>query len=154
MSTLKEKIQKATTEAMKAREAMRVQTLRTLFNAVRKKEIDERKDLSDTEVEKTLLTVLKQLQESLEQAKGAGRAEMAAEAEAEIKILKEFLPEQMGEADVQKAVAALAEKLRAAGTLPTGNAAMGALMKAAMAEIGSKAEGKIVQAAVRKALEA
>lgn len=152
MSALKAKIQSSITEAMKARAATRLQTLRTLFNAIRKKEIDERKDLTDAEIEKTLLTQIKQLQETLEQAKTAGRPEMIAEAEAEIAIAKEFLPEAMSEADVEKIVRAELATLQAAGSFPAGNAGMGALMKAAMAVIGSRAEGKVVQATVRKVL--
>jgi uncharacterized protein YqeY len=150
--SLKEKIQQSVTAAMKAREAQRLQTLRNIWNAVRKKEIDDRKDLTDAEVEKTILTQIKQIQEALEQAKGAGRAEAVAENEAELLIMKEFLPQAMSESEVQKIVDDIAAKLKAAGQLPSGGAAMGAVMKQAMVEIGSRSEGKIVQSAVRKAL--
>jgi len=152
MSALKERIQKSINEAMKARAAVRLQTLRTVFNAVRKKEIDERKDLTDAEIEKTLLTSIKQMQETLDQAKTAGRADMIAEAEAEIAIVKEFLPQAMSDAEVEKIVAGVLEQLKSSGTLPAGNAGMGAVMKQAMATIGSRAEGKVIQAAVKKAL--
>lgn len=152
MSALKEKIQKNVTEAMKAKNATRLQTLRLMWNAIRKKEIDERKDLDDAGVEKTLLTMIKQVQESLDQAKAAGRADAVAEQEAEIAVMKEFLPQALPEAEVLKIVQGIVETMKAAGTPTTGNAAMGAVMKQAMANIGARAEGKVIQASVRKAL--
>ena len=152
MSALKAKIQQSITEAMKARNAVRLQTLRTLFNAIRKKEIDDRKDLVDAEVEKTLLTQIKQMQETLEQAKTAQRPETIAETEAEIAVVKEYLPEAMSEAEVEKIIRGVMEELKNAGTLPVGNAAMGVLMKASMSVIGSRAEGKVVQGTVKKVL--
>jgi uncharacterized protein YqeY len=108
--------------------------------------------LSDAEIEKVLLGMIKQVQETLEQAQKNARAETIAESEFEIKILKSFLPEAMTEAEVLKIVNDLAESGRSQGTLPAGNAAMGFLMKEAMVKIGSRSEGKIIQAAVRKAL--
>ncbi|MBS1985697.1 MAG: GatB/YqeY domain-containing protein [Bdellovibrionales bacterium] len=152
MSLLKDKIQKSVGEAMKSKQAARLQTLRLIWNAIRKKEIDDRKDLDDAGVEKTILTMMKQVQESLEQAKSAARAEAIAESEAELLILKEFLPEALPESEVQKIVDGVAAALKAAGTLPAGGAGMGAVMKQAMVTIGSRAEGKVIQACVRKSL--
>jgi len=152
MSALKEKIQKSVTEAMKAKNAVRLQTLRLMWNAIRKKEIDDRKDLTDADVEKTLLTMIKQVQESLDQAKTANRPEAVAEAEAEILLMKEFLPEAMPEAEVLKIIAGVIETMKASGAPMSGNAAMGAVMKQSMAIIGARAEGKVIQASVRKSL--
>jgi uncharacterized protein YqeY len=152
VSQLKDKIQKTITEAMKAKEAARLQTLRLIWNAVRKKEIDERKDLSDAEIEKALLTMIKQTQESLEQAKTANRPDTIAELEAEIQVIKTFLPQALSPAEVDRIVGAIADKLKSSGKLPSGGAAMGAVMKEAMEEIGSRSEGKIIQASVKKAL--
>ena len=150
--SLKEKIKEAMTNAMKAKEAERLQVIRNIWNAIRKKEIDDRKDLTDTEVEKVVLTLSKQLQESLDQAKTTGRADIAAEVEKEIAVLKAFLPEMLSSEEVAAAVKKIADELKAAGTLPAGNAAMGMLMKKTMEVVGSRADGKTVQEAVRKAL--
>jgi uncharacterized protein YqeY len=152
MSELKARLQKSITETMKAKDAARLQVLRLMFNNIRKKEIDDRKDLTDAEVEKVFLTQIKQVQESLDQAKTAARAESIAEAELELKTIKEFLPEQMDAAAVEKIVSETLGELKNAGSLPAGGAAMGALMKAAMSKIGSRAEGKLIQAAVKKSL--
>lgn len=152
MSQLKERIQKNITEAMKAKNSVRLQSLRLAWNAIRKKEIDDRKDLGDAEVEKTLQTMIKQIQETLAQAQTAGRTEAIEEAQAEITLLKEFLPESLSDADILKQVFAIVEKLKEAGKLPEGAAAMGAAMKESMAALGARADGKVVQQAVRKAL--
>ena len=114
MSQLKAKIQKEMTDAMKAKDASRTQTLRLIFSAIRKKEIDTRQDITDSEVEKTLLTMTKQVQETLEQAKKANAAPTIAESEAELKIIKEFLPEALSETEVQK----IAEDFCTRGKMP------------------------------------
>lgn len=151
-SPLKAKIQKSMTDAMKAKDAPRLQVIRMIFSNIRKKEIDGRKDIDDAEVERTLLTQLKQTQETLEQATKAAAQATIDEANFEIKVIKEFLPESLSEADVLKIVQSVVDTLKAAGTLPAGGAAMGAVMKESMAKIGSRSEGKIIQGAVRKAL--
>lgn len=152
MSDLKAQIQSEIKNAMKAKAAERLSTLRLIWNAVRKKEIDDRKDLDDQDVQKLLLTMQKQTRESLEQAEGAGRDELAAEARAELTIVSEFLPKQLDEVELEKKVSNIKEKLLAAGELPEGARAMGAMMKACMAEVGGQAEGKLLQAAVKKVL--
>ena len=152
MSELKARLQKAQTDAMKARDPVRTQGLRMMMSNVRKREIDERKDLSDAEVEKVLTNMVKQLQETLDQAKTAGRAEAVTEAEAEIKLVKEFLPEAMSEAQVEEVVRKAIDELKAKGNFPAGQAGMGLSIKAAMAVVGARADGKLVQKAVKKIL--
>lgn len=149
---LKARLQKSMTEAMKAKDASRLQSIRLMWNALRKREIDDRKDLNDQDIEKILLTMIKQSTESLEQAKSAGRADLQAEVEKEISIIKEFLPEQMSEADVLNQIKNIVAELKAKGSLPEGAKAMGMVMKEAMAAVGSKAEGRVIQAAVKSAL--
>jgi uncharacterized protein YqeY len=152
MSQLKAKLKDAMKEAMKAREAARLQTIRMALSVIQKKEVDEQKDLDDAGVEKILLTTLKQLQESAEQAVKANRDDLKVAAEAEMLIVKEFLPQQMSEDEVSKITDQIVAEMKSSGTLPTGPAAMGLVMKQAMAKIGSRSEGKVVQAAVKKSL--
>ena len=150
--SLKAKIKDAMTQAMKSKEAERLQVIRNIWNAIRKKEIDDRKDLTDPEVEKIVMNLTKQLQESLDQANASARPDIATDVEKELKILKEFQPEMLSADQVSAAVGKIVEELKAAGTLPTGNAAMGMLMKKTMEVVGSRADGKIVQETVRKFL--
>ncbi len=152
MSEMKSKLKNALTSAMKAREAARLQTLRMAVSAIQKKEIDSGKDLTDPECEKVLQTMIKQLQETIEQAKSLGRSETVTANEIEIVVLREFLPQNLTEIEVQKIVEGIVAELKAAGTLAPGGAGLGMAMKAAMAKVGSRSDGKIVQNSVKKAL--
>lgn len=146
----KQEIQSAMTAAMKAKDAPRLQAIRGAWNAIRKKEIDTRVDLTDADVEKTLLTLLKQSQESLDQAKAAGRLETVAEVEAEMNVWKEFLPKALSAQELEAIVKKVFEAQK--GQLPAGGAGMGMLMKAVMAEVGARASGGEIQAQVKKVL--
>ncbi|MEZ4814863.1 MAG: GatB/YqeY domain-containing protein [Bdellovibrionota bacterium] len=150
--SVKEQIKNAMTAAMKSKEAERLQAIRNIWGALRKKEIDDRKDLTDAEVQKLVMNLTKQLQETIAQAKTTGRDDLADESLKELAVLKEFLPEMMTAEELIKVVTTLHADLKAAGTLPEGNAAMGILMKKTMEAVGSRAEGKAVQEAVRKVL--
>lgn len=151
--TLKDTIKDSMTTAMKAKDAERLQYIRNVWAAIRKKEIDDRKDLTDTEIQKVVMNLSKQLQESLDQARTSGREDLATESEKEIKVLKEFLPEMLSVDALGKIVNENVAALKAAGTLPEGNAAMGQIMKKVMEVVGSRADGKSIQEAVRKALQ-
>lgn len=137
---------------MKARDAARLQVLRTIMSGIKKKEVDDRKELSDAEVQKILQNIEKQARETLEQAKAGGRAESVTEVEFEIAIVQEFLPKQMSEAELESTVRALHDKLKSEGKLPAGGAGMGALMKEVMAAVGARSDGKTVQTTVKKVL--
>lgn len=152
MSSLKERVSQAVKEAMKARDSDRLTALRLMLNEIKKREIDSRKELTDSEIEKIFQTMGKQISESYEQAKGAGRDEAAAEAKLQADVLKEFLPEQMSEAEVEAVVVEVIEALKASGKLPEGPRAMGPVMGGVIAKVGSRAEGKIVQQIVKQKL--
>ena len=139
-------------EAMKSKDAPRLSTLRMVIAAVKKKEIDTNQELQDADVTKLLSTTLKQLQESLDQARTAQRAETVRSIEAEMLVVKSFLPQELSPAELQAIVDKVVANLKASGTLPAGAAAMGPVMKAVMGEVGARADGKAVQAAVKAAL--
>jgi uncharacterized protein YqeY len=151
--SLKDKIKESMTAAMKSKDAEKLQVIRNIWNVIRKKEIDDRKDLTDTDVEKCIMTMSKQLQESLDQAKNSGREDIVTEVQKELTILKEYMPEMLKPEELEAIVSALATELKSSGTLPEGNAGMGMLMKKTMEKVGATADGKSVQAAVRKALQ-
>lgn len=147
----KKEIQTAMTAAMKAKDAPRLQSIRAAWNAIRKKEIDTKQEnLSDADVEKTLQTLIKQSNESLDQAKKANRADTVSEVEAEIAVLQEFLPKPLSDEELSSLVDAQFSALK--DSLPEGGAGMGKLMKAVMAEVGARASGQQVQQQVRRVL--
>lgn len=150
--SLKAQIQATVVESMKARDSAKTQVLRNITSAIKKKEVDERKELTDAEVLKIIMNLEKQVRETLEQAKGLARTDSIEECEYEISVLKTFLPQALSEVELMAETKAVYEELKAAGQIPAGPAGMGALMKATMARIGARAEGKAVQAAVKSVL--
>jgi len=115
LMSLREQLQSSLKEAMKAKQADRLSTLRLINAAIKDREIALRGEASDAEVgEAEILAILgkmvKQRQESARAYEEGGRLELAEKELNEIKVLGEFLPRQMDEAEVAAAVdAAIAE---------------------------------------------
>ncbi|MDT5159409.1 MAG: uncharacterized protein QOH51_3766 [Acidobacteriota bacterium] len=147
--SLKERIIKDMTAAMKAREAARLSTLRMVKAAVQNREIEKGAALSDEEVTKTLQSLVKQRRDSVEQFEKAGRAELAEKERAEIVFIEEYLPSAATREEIERAVAeAVAE------TGATSLKEMGAVMKAALARLaGRNADGRSVSEAVKSSLK-
>lgn len=100
MSELKTRISDAVKSAMRAGEKTRLGTLRMISAAIKQKEVDERRDMSDADLLAILDKMLKQRRESLEQYEAAGRDELAAVERAEITIIGEFLPQPLSDAEI------------------------------------------------------
>ena len=141
---LREDVSKEMVKAMKAGEKLRVSTLRMLIAAIKYKEIDKGEDLTDADIVQVATTMAKQRRDSIEQFRAGGREEMAKQEEEELKVLTEYLPEQVGEAEVLKVVEEVAGDLGAGGP-----ADMGKVMKGVMAKLKGRADGKVVQEAVK-----
>ena len=110
MPSLKERIQEETKAAMRAKDKARLATLRMINAAIKQREVDERTELNDEQVLAVLEKMLKQRRESVEQYRKAGREELAAKEEAEMAVIREFLPEPLSEAELDALIdAALAE---------------------------------------------
>jgi uncharacterized protein YqeY len=153
MSAIKANLKNQVITSMKARDSARTQTLRTALSAIQKKEIDESKDLDDAGVLKVLQTLVKQLGETADQARSLNRIEIVANVEAEVKIIKEFLPQSLSETEIKSRIEKIVSDLRAQNAIPANpGAAMGAVMKLAMAQMGSQSDGKTIQSAVKSAL--
>ena len=103
-SDLKQRIGDATTDAMKARDKARVATLRLIKADIQRVEVDERRSLSDDDVIAVLNRMLKQRQDSLGQYEAAGREDLAAQERYEIALVREFLPEPLGEAELERLI--------------------------------------------------
>lgn len=100
--TLVEKINEGIKEAMKSRDQIRLNTLRMLKSKILA--VDARSNLPDAEVVKLFKTYYGNLQEALDQAKGANRTEMAQELQAEMAIIQEFLPKALSAEETKKLV--------------------------------------------------
>ena len=150
MSTLSEQIASDLNAAMKARDAARTSVLRLAKSALKNREIDKKAPLDDDEAVKVLHGLVKQREDSVEQFQRAGRAELVAKEQAEIAVLRGYLPQEATDDEILAAV-----ERAAAQTGASSPKDLGTLMKAALAalrEAGTPADGKRVNEAVRKRL--
>jgi uncharacterized protein YqeY len=100
MSTLKETISEATITAMKAREKDRVAVLRMVNSEIKRVEVDDRRTLTDADVQTILNKMLKQRKDSLSQFESAGRDDLASQESFEIELIQGFLPELMSDTEL------------------------------------------------------
>jgi uncharacterized protein YqeY len=97
-------------EAQRARDTVRLGTIRMLLAAIKQKEIDERIELDDGAVSSIVEKLIKQRKDSISQFQAAGRDDLVAAEQAELAVLQAYLPEQLSAAEVEAAVvAAIAE---------------------------------------------
>lgn len=146
--SLKEKIIEDLTAAMKAKDAGKTGTLRMVKANLMNRQIEKGGELTDEEVQKALVSLVKQRRDSIESYEKAGRPELAAKEAAEIGIIEAYLPQAATAAEIEAAVdAAIAQT--GASTIKD----MGTVMKAAMANLAGKtADGKAVSDAVKAKL--
>jgi len=149
VSDLKTSIQEDTKTALKAGDKVRVGTLRLLSAAIKNREIEMGKEATDDDVRDVAIKEAKRRRESIEAYRSAGREELAGAEEAELEILKPFLPEQLSEVELN---ALIDEAVASTGA--TSPKEMGKVMGAVMAKAKGKADGTVVQELVRAKLGA
>jgi uncharacterized protein YqeY len=148
--TLKERITEDMKAAMRASEKERLSTIRMVQAAIKQREVDERKDLSDAEVTAIIEKQIKQRRESIAAFEQAGRVETAAKETAEMAILKEFLPQAATEAEVSAALDAALAEVAAQGV--TGAPAMGKVMALLKSSLAGRADMSALSAQVKAKL--
>lgn len=150
--SISEQIHKDMIEAMKARQGLRLSTLRMVKAALKNREIAKRAPLDDQESLTVLNTLIKQRHDSVEQFTKGGRTELADKETAEIAIIETYMPKALGAEEISATVQSVIDELKAAGMPPTAKD-MGSVMKATMARFqasGARVDGKAVNEAVRK----
>ena len=125
MPTLPE-ISKQLLEAMKSKDPVRVSTLRMLISAIRYKEVEKKKDLSEGEVLEVIQSEAKRRKESIDEYTKAGRADLAAKEEAELNVLKVYLPQPLSEAELKAMVQSAIQSSGAKGAAGHGPRHVGA----------------------------
>lgn len=151
---IREQIEKDIVTAMKAREELRLTTLRMVKSALKSREIDKRAPLDEQETMQVLTTLIKQRRDSVEQFTKGGRTDLADKEQAEIGIIDAYMPKAVSEDEVNATVRSVVEEMTAAGKAPT-QKELGLVMKATMAKFqasGARVDGKVVNEAVRKQL--
>jgi uncharacterized protein YqeY len=147
---LAERIGGDLTASMKAKDAARTATLRMAKAALMNREIEKKAPLDDADVVRVLQGLVKQREDSVFHFRKASRPELVRKEEAEIQVLKEYLPAEASEADIHAAVEAAVAETAASSPKDMGRAIKAAL--AALEAGGKPADGKRVSDAVRKRL--
>ena len=151
MAELKERLRTDLSAAMRARDQVRMRTLRSALTAITNEEVagNAARELSDDEVMKVLTREAKKRREAAEAFGSAGRADQAAAERAEGEVLAGYLPAQLSDAELGDLVATAI-----ADTGASGMSSMGPVMKAVTPQVAGRADGARVAAEVRRQLSA
>ena len=150
---LVEQIDKDLIAAMKAKEELKLSTLRMMKSALKLKQVELGKPVADAEAVSVLRTLVKQRHDSAEQFRKGGRDALADKEEAEIRIVESYMPAGASDEEIDAAVAAALTETAAANPAGLGAKDIGKVMKSAMAKLaGKNADGKRVNEKVRAKL--
>lgn len=146
--SLKDKIISDLTEAMKAKDAARLSTLRMVKANLMNRQIEKGGELTDEEITKALQSLVKQRRDSIEQYSAAGRTELAEKEAAELAVIETYLPQAASPEEIDAAVSAAIAETGASSPKD-----MGVVMKAVLAKLaGKSADGRAVSEAVKSKL--
>jgi len=149
MSDLRGRIAEATKDAMKSRDKPRVAVLRLIGSEIKRIEVDERRELPDADVLAVLNRMLKQRNDSESQFRAAGRTDLADQEAFEIGLIREFMPEALGESQID---AAIRDAIAASGA--TSMRDMGKVMSALRDALQGRADMAVVSTRVKALLGA
>ena len=146
---LEAQIQKDIMEAMKAKDAVRLSSVRSIKSAILLAKTAEgaSKDLTDADIIKLIQKLSKQRKEAAEQYAAAGRQDLADNELAEAEVLATYLPKQLSEAEIEEK---LKEVIAEVGASKPSD--MGKVMGVATKRLAGLAEGKVISALVKKLL--
>jgi len=145
--SLNAKIKSDIKDAMRAKDVQKRDTLRNIQAAVKDIEVNERRDVTDADVEAILMKYAKQREDAMAQFKDAGREDLVEKEVAELVIVKSYLPEPMSDEELETILKDIIASTGAASMKD-----MGKVMGAAKAAIGSKADGGRINVCVKALL--
>ena len=144
MSDLLERVQAAMTASRKAQAKERTLVLGTVLANLKNREIELKRPLTDEDVVDGLRRAVKTRRESIEQYEKAGRLDLSAVEQGEIKVLEEYLPADVDPEEIRAAV-----RMAIAG----GAADIGKVMGQVMPAFRGRADGKVINQIVREELQ-
>jgi len=119
--------------AMRSKDSLRLGTIRLLLAAIKQKEVDERIDLVDADIISIIDKMLKQRRDSIEAFNKANRNDLVEKEEFELKVLQEYMPQQLTEQEVEKSIV---DAIESAGANSMKD--MGAIMKILKPQLAGK----------------
>ena len=149
MSELKNRITEAVKAAMRAGDKPRLGTLRLVTAAIKQREVDERRELSDDDIIATLSKMIKQRRESIAQYEQANRTDLVDQEKAEIAIIEEFLPQPLSDAEIDRLID---DAIAQAGATSVKD--MGTGMGIIRPQVQGRADVAVVSARVKERLSA
>ena len=142
-----EKLNKDMIEALKNKEKDRLTVIRAVKAGMDKEKIDKKREVNDELLIDIVNREVKMRKESIEEFKKGNREDLIKETEYELDILKEYLPEQLSEEEVNKIIDEIFDEVK-----PTGQKDMGSVMREATAKLKGKADMKGVSNIIRTKL--
>lgn len=145
MSSLKDRITEDMKTAMKAKDSERLGTIRMITSAIKQREVDERIQLDDVQVLSVVEKMIKMRKESIAQFQSGGREDLVAKEQKEIDLLQTYMPQQLGDAEVDALIAQAIAESGATSIKEMGKA---------MALLKQKAQGRTDMASASAKLKA
>lgn len=146
-SSLKVRITDAMKDAMRAKDKVRLGTVRLMLSAFKQVEVDERVELDDERIIAILDKMVKQRRESIKQYEAADRPELASVEQAEIEVIQEFMPAALSEDEIS---AIIAQAIADTGASSMKD--MGAVMNLVRPQLMGRADMGLVSQLVKKQL--
>ncbi len=145
--SLKQKLQEDLKSSMKNKDAVKKSVITLIRASIKQYEVDNRVELGDEEIVDLIAKQLKQTRDSRQEFLKAGRENLVSEADAEIEVLKEYLPQQLSEEELNKIVISTISELGA-----TSMKDMKRIMTSVMSKTKGRADGKLINELVKKNL--
>jgi len=138
--------------AMRAKDTARLSTIRLLLAAIKQREVDERREMTDADVAVIIERMVKQRRDSITQFEAGKRQDLADRENAEVTVLQAYLPQQLTEAEIDAAIAEAIAAAAAKGAA-AGPAGMGKVMAELKPKLAGRADMTAVSAKVRARLD-
>ncbi len=146
--SLKERLQEDLKSSMKNKETVKKSVITLIRASIKQFEVDNRVELDDDGIIDVISKQLKQRNDALEEFKKANRDDLVSETEAEIKVLKEYLPQQLSEEELNEIVISTISEVGA-----TSMKDMKKIMTSIMPKVKGRADGKLINELVKKNLQ-
>jgi uncharacterized protein YqeY len=144
---LQDQISAALKDAMRAKDEAKLASLRSVLTAIKNREKEVRRSLEDQEIISLISTQIKQRKESIDYYRKAGRADLVKAEESELQILEAYMPEQLSEEEMSRELDGVISEVGAVSMKD-----MGKVMKAAMAKLAGRADGRAINEMVKEKL--
>lgn len=146
--SLKQKLQEDLKSSMKNKDTIKKSVITLIRSSIKQYEVDNRVELKDDEIVDLIAKQLKQTRDSREEFAKAGRDDLVSKAEAEIEVLKEYLPQQLSEEELNEIVISTISEVGA-----TSMKDMKKIMTSIMPKVKGRADGKLINELVKKNLQ-